>query len=56
LLKNNGLASQDVVELDWLFKKILLESWFISWQKNLWPKKMLHTLYYYVNAHLNDLS
>jgi hypothetical protein len=26
LLKNNGLASQDVVELDWLFKKILLES------------------------------
>jgi hypothetical protein len=56
LLKSSGLASQDVVELDWLFKKLLLESWFISWQTNLWPKKMLHTLYYYVKAHFNDLS
>jgi hypothetical protein len=26
LLKSSGLASQDVVKLDWLFKKNLLES------------------------------
>lgn len=54
--QSSGLASQDVVELDWLFKFFILESWFISWQKNLWPKKMLHTLYNCVKAHFNDLS